>query len=530
MSNALSSAPKEQDAAIMGARRYGYIKGVFKPKKFEDSIATAVTENENVTDNPEIVEMVTNLVELCEKLPGAEKVKRSEASLPPTTSQEVRQDKEAPETEDTGKAKKRLEARIQNLSKIVRGVAKESEAGKEAYVDYTEAIVQKDSGNLDAAKKLLDKVDENLEKNNDIVETRSRANDVKVQLDHILKSSSESELALRAKSLVDAVLKDLRGSDVKLDAIKSRLDEVETILANDELGDDGEPLIGDKELRTLLAKAAKADEAKSFPFACCEDKTGKFCFTIHKRKKSPSLGKNLKRETGCSPAKLTFGDATISKKEKVINLNVAEKSSDFPKLFKHMKLWLRENKPLPAKKALIKLADGREVVPGRDEILEIMNAYEKRVFTVLSNLSPLSDKVSGLWNDVTKMVNDNEDIGTIMAKLPELEAALDQYEDQKAWEREQTTIAFLFDSIQIKARMDSSFTRPDNFPKIEKAWEVGKKSAANLDFDQALTIASQVKSALSSINKSGAGSMAEGREQEIWIEASEKWLLFAKKC
>ena len=398
-----------------------------------------------------------------------------------------------PPTEDSGDTQKKakLEKELKSLGDETKLAKNLSEAGKMASIKHSQALAALNQSAPDLAdvEASINEVKELLETHHKIKDLKERVSDLKAEVDVILTKNADNEAGKQSKAIIDKADDDLKGKSPDIKAIKSTLDQADKLLEeNDE--DDGESLMSLQEMKALLAKAAKADGSKSFPFACCEGgkhpdsnlTANDLTFVVHKRKKPSALMKNLKREIDSS--KLKYGRFTIEKKAKTIVLAVEGELGSIPQIAKLMKLWLKEKKPLPVKKARIIDVGGNELSVGFEggELKGLLVDYANRVTYALPNFLAYSGKIRAIWERVLTQAGQPKDFPTLSEDnsdsvadiLAELDDLLDEAEGADAWEDVRGRVSGLYTTIEglIKGK------EPPYWGKLATAW----KTAHNLIF------------------------------------------------
>ena len=519
MACAFSSKDAEKkDAIVLG--KFHFLKKSKAKSDIDMFVASASSVAQELkthaTQNPDDKQSAKKSAFFCGVLESVgakvEATPGEQPGPPPEQQQEQQQ--------DSGGEKAKLEKQLKALGDKVKLAKGLSDIGKKASDKYDEAMSLLEGDDLTAIKLAISEVNTFLRKSDKVVEVVERVNDLKAEVDQVLKNNPASEVGLQAKAKLDEAGKGLKGEDPKLDQIGAQLSEVDTLLENND-EDDGEPLISIKELKTLLTKAAKADGSESYPFACCEAADG-FTFIMHKRKKASALMKNLKREK--SSSKLKYGTITVDKKAKAAILTVEGEVGAIPTIFKLMKLWLKENKPLPVKKARI-IIGGSEVVPSSDEIVELLKDYAARVLTVKSNNPMFSSEVDNVWNTVLEKAGaapdfadlSDDNVSEVTGLLGNVDAILDQLEGAKDWLPVSKEVGELY-TTAFNLLGDN---KPDYWGKLTAAWTKAREEAESYNFDNAHTIADKVKSTLLGIVE---GSLTgDDDAQTRWEKASSNW-------
>ena len=365
----------------------------------------------------------------------------------------------------------------------------------------------------------------------EILPEDNEATELQERIDYLAPLAKEAvkkgkmEPILKVK-LASLLLKDLLGKGKKdFLAVKEALDVAEASFADNEDFDDGEELMDLEMMQYCMKNMYKKDGEKSYPFACCGQKED-FTLALHKLKKANILAKNLKRETGES--KISFGSATIEKKSKTIVLDIEEVV--IPNIYKSMKVWIRNNKPLPIKRIQLKQA-GRDLPVPKDELEGENKEYGKIVSDALSRCSAgtLKDKITKLWNEVKTQVErsdtDNPKVNHIItAGLSTLDDLIDQIEDHEKWKTQQVIVGKLYEKAMK--------TNPDSRTRLQAMWAMAVENADALRFVVAVKLAEKLKPQLEDIigeeekeetPKEKPGSKEKQEADPNLIENEKKW-------
>ncbi len=314
------------------------------------------------------------------------------------------------------------------------------------------------------------------EENEEATELQARLNYFEPLVSEFSKTNLEALLKFKmAKRL-------FKGGESQFPTVKENLDLIEVMFAEAEDFDDDEELISLDEMKQLLKKLAKADGDKSYAFSCCGQKEA-FTYTMHKRKGPKLLSKKLKKEK--EETKLSFGRATIDKKAKTLVLDIEAKV--IPMIYKSMKLWLRNNKPLPVKKVRILLA-GAEVPAPKDEIDELLAEYELLVGNAIKSVESNTTEIEATLNEAKRLGEDADNPETnakILDLLSTLDDLLDALEYQIKWEKGYDGFSKLYKEAIEK--------NPANKLKLIAKWSIAVKASEGSQFSVAMKTWAQIE-------------------------------------